>query len=31
LPEGLRATLSEHFLRSDERLTPWLGQSPSWR
>jgi hypothetical protein len=31
MPETLRTTLGEHFLASDERLTRWLGQSPSWR
>jgi hypothetical protein len=31
MPEALRTKLSEHFLPSDERLTPWLGQPPSWR
>ena len=31
MPEGLRAKLNEHFLPYDERLTQWLGQSPSWR
>jgi hypothetical protein len=31
MPEALRTTLSEHFLPSDERLTRWLGQPPSWR
>jgi hypothetical protein len=31
MPETLRATLNEHFLAADERLTGWLGQPPSWR
>jgi hypothetical protein len=31
MPETLRTTLGEHFLPSDERLTRWLGQPPSWR
>ena len=31
MPEALRATLGEHFRPSDERLTRWLGQPPSWR
>jgi hypothetical protein len=31
MPETLRATLNEHFLAADERLTSWLGQPPSWR
>ena len=31
MPETLRAALGEHFLPSDERLTRWLGQPPSWR
>ena len=31
MPETLRAALDEHFLPSDERLTRWLGQPPSWR
>jgi hypothetical protein len=31
MPEALRTTLGEHFLPSDERLTRWLGQPPSWR
>ena len=31
MPEALRTKLSEHFLPSDERLTRWLGQPPSWR
>jgi hypothetical protein len=31
MPETLRATLNEHFVAADERLTGWLGQPPSWR
>ncbi|MGD0064564.1 MAG: sulfotransferase domain-containing protein [Streptosporangiaceae bacterium] len=31
MPEALRTRLSEHFIPSDERLTRWLGQPPSWR
>jgi hypothetical protein len=31
LPETVRAALAEHFLPYDERLTRWLGQTPSWR
>jgi hypothetical protein len=31
MPETLRATLNDHFQPSDERLAPWLGESPSWR
>jgi len=31
MPETLRATLNDRFLPSDERLTRWLGQPPSWR
>ena len=31
MPETLRTKLGEHFLPSDERLTGWLGQPPSWR
>jgi hypothetical protein len=31
MPETLRATLNDHFLAPDERLTSWLGHPPSWR
>ena len=31
MPESLRAALGDRFLSSDERLTGWLGQPPSWR
>ncbi len=31
MPESLRAALGERFASSDERLTGWLGQPPSWR
>jgi hypothetical protein len=31
MPETLRARLEEHFRPYDERLTAWLGHTPSWR
>jgi hypothetical protein len=31
MPETLRASLDEHFLPFDARLTRWLGEVPSWR
>jgi hypothetical protein len=31
MPESLRAALGERFQSSDERLTGWLGEPPSWR
>jgi Sulfotransferase domain len=31
MPAGLRGRLNEHFLPYDEKLTAWLGYTPSWR
>ncbi len=31
MPEHLRATLTERFEESDQRLAEWLGAVPSWR
>jgi hypothetical protein len=31
MPEPLRARLDEYFLPFDEKLTRWLGRTPSWR
>jgi hypothetical protein len=31
MPASLRAELDDYFLPSDEKLTRWLGRTPSWR
>ncbi len=31
MPDSLRAALEEHFRPYDERLSAWLGRTPSWR